>query len=653
MTSALPTTPVVTYIAGSGRSGSTLLERALGAMPGFVNVGELIDLFRRVVQGDERCGCGLSFFECPFWTGVGKLAFGGWDTPPAVELARLQPKVARQRHLPRLLSPVRSAGFARDVRRYQHLYADLYRAILDQSDASVVVDASKWPAQALALRCDDIDLRVIHLVRDVRGVAYSMVKRDVARPHAAETGDVMTRSRPAATAVRWTVAQSEIDLMRLRQVPMSRLRYEDMVRDPRRAIDSALRGIGLDPEPGWFQHVHRSDIDLDASHGLSGNPSRFTNGVVSLRVDEAWRTSMSRSSRIMVASIAFPQLVATGSLRATAPHAPHAPTTKGTSMTATQPVATAPGPGHDDQWPLVSVVLPTRGRPELVRESIAAVVAQDYPGPVETLVIHDQEEPEAGLVALGSSGREVKVLTNQHSPGLAGARNTGLDVVKGEFVATCDDDDVWHPTKLSRQVRLMRDEPDLLVVGSGIRLLFPKGRVVDWPGRSQRIEQSTLLRNRVKELHSSTLLMRRDAFAKAGRYDEELPHGYAEDYDWVLRAARVGQIGVVVEPLADIRKDVQSWFRERSENTAEALTYMLVAHPELTTSRRGHARILGQIAYAQACLGERRTALRTAVRALGRYPFAPHAYLALWQAGTGLDPQLTLKAARIFRRGVS
>jgi len=73
-----PSPPVV-YVAGSGRSGSTILERVLGQMPGFVNVGELIDLYRRPPEG-ERCGCGLAFTACPFWLGVGKRAFGGCVT---------------------------------------------------------------------------------------------------------------------------------------------------------------------------------------------------------------------------------------------------------------------------------------------------------------------------------------------------------------------------------------------------------------------------------------------------------------------------------------------------------------------------------------------------------------------------------------------
>ena len=114
--------PPVIYIAGSGRSGSTILERVLGAMPGFVNVGELIDLARRS-RDDERCGCGLAFNSCPFWLGVGKRAFGGWDSGSLPAIGQLQARVARQRHLPRLLA-MRAAGpaFRADVRAYGFCY---------------------------------------------------------------------------------------------------------------------------------------------------------------------------------------------------------------------------------------------------------------------------------------------------------------------------------------------------------------------------------------------------------------------------------------------------------------------------------------------------------------------------------------------------
>ena len=96
--------PIVVYIAGSGRSGSTLLERALGEIPGFVNVGELIDLYRRTAADGERCGCGEPFAQCPFWSRVGDRAFSGWQEQKLTATRRLQGKVARQRRVPRLLA---------------------------------------------------------------------------------------------------------------------------------------------------------------------------------------------------------------------------------------------------------------------------------------------------------------------------------------------------------------------------------------------------------------------------------------------------------------------------------------------------------------------------------------------------------------------
>ena len=147
------------------------------------------------------------------------------------------------------------------------------------------------------------------------------------------------------------------------------------------------------------------------------------------------------------------------------------------------------------------------------------------------------------------------------------------------------------------------------------------------PASPRRSPTSGCCSNRVKELHSSTLAIRRIAFAKAGTYDEELPHGYGEDYDWLLRASRVGKVGVVTEVLADIRKDVPSWFRGKALNTADALEYMVAKHQDFADNRRAYARILGQIAYARGTAGDRRGALRYAGRALRAYPAAPHAWL--------------------------
>jgi len=301
---------------------------------------------------------------------------------------------------------------------------------------------------------------------------------------------------------------------------------------------------------------------------------------------------------------------------------------------------------------LVSVVIPTRGRPQLLRETIASIVAQDYAGEMEILVVHDGEDVDPSLAELGTPTRRVRAIANDGTPGLAGARNCGLRHTVGSIVASCDDDDTWHVPKIRMQVQRLESDRDLLAVGTGIRLLMGD-RDVDWPGQSDVVTHARLLQNRVKELHSSTLAMRRIAFAKAGSYDEDLPHGYGEDYDWLLRASRVGKVGVVTEVLADIRKDVPSWFRGKALNTADALEYLLAKHPDFAEHRAGHARVLGQIAYAQATAGDRRRALRFSMRALRSYPAAPHAWLALLSAGTGVSPQRVLTVARRFGRGVS
>lgn len=306
-----------------------------------------------------------------------------------------------------------------------------------------------------------------------------------------------------------------------------------------------------------------------------------------------------------------------------------------------------------ERWPLVSVIVPTRGRPDLVRATLSSVVGQDYPGRIECLVVHDQEVPDPDLARLGSEDHQVRVIANQRTPGLAGARNSGLAEATGGFIATCDDDDVWHPAKLQAQIGRLLDQPDLLMVGSGIRLMLPDGRVISWPARAERISRRLLVRNRVKELHSSTLAMRRDVFAKAGLYDEETPHGYAEDYDFVLRVARVGRIGAVASPLADIRKDSGSWWPGDAAVTVEGLEYLLAKHPEIAASPRGHARLLGQIAFSRSLLGQRGPALRYAAAAIARWPASPHGYLAMAHIMTGVDRKHVLRAARLAGRGLA
>jgi hypothetical protein len=300
----------VIYVAGSSRCGSTLVERTLGEMSGFVNVGELIDLFRRVAPRGELCGCGQVFESCQFWIQVGARAFGGWDPELLAQTHLLQRDVSRQRRFPQLLAlPLASHTFRDKVARYGSVYLRLYQAIASEADARYVVDASKWPVQALALHRAGVDVRVIHLVRDVRGVANSLSRSYVPRPHAVREEDVMWHVGPAGAAAQWMTCQSEAALLRRCGLAVTRMRYEDFVSQPRGSIEVALAELGVPASRSSLAHIGNNYVVLGASHGLSGNPSRFQAGNIELRADEAWRSQMSWRQRTMVMAIGFPHML--------------------------------------------------------------------------------------------------------------------------------------------------------------------------------------------------------------------------------------------------------------------------------------------------------------------------------------------------------
>jgi glycosyltransferase involved in cell wall biosynthesis len=635
----------VVYIAGSGRSGSTLVERTLGAIPGWVNVGELIDLFRLPTVLEERCGCGQPFESCELWSEVGRIAYGSWSRAVLDEIGALQRRVSRQRQLPRLLSlrPGTSSQVAADCRAYARHYERICSAVAQVSGARVIVDASKWPGQALALQRGGVPIRLLHQVRDPRGVAYSWAKSDVARPHS-RLGSTMATRAPLASARRWVTLQAEIAVAARAFEHATTLRYEDFVADPQDAVTRVVADLGLHVDAADLAHVGSREIELPESHGLAGNPSRFQVGGVPLRSDEAWRSGMSAGQQRAVTAITAPLLLRYGYPLGAVPASA---TTSREAPAAADPMPPCEG------WPTVAVVLPTRGRRELLREAVDSVLDQDYEGDIDLVVVHDQEEPHYELTDLARPGRSVVLLQNTHSPGLAGARNTGLDHVKADYVASCDDDDFWDPQKLRVQVSRMLAEPELGVLGAGIRLLMSEDHVVEWPGDSATVTREQLLRSRRKELHSSTLLVRRSVYEAVGGYDEVLPTSYAEDYEFLLRAVQHAGVGVVNRPLASVRKYNASWFRDRAEVVATALEYLLERHPEIATSRSGHARVLGQVAFARSTMGQRGPAVRIALHALVRWPVAPHAVLALVHATTGADPRVLLGSVRKLGRGIT
>lgn len=278
-------------------------------------------------------------------------------------------------------------------------------------------------------------------------------------------------------------------------------------------------------------------------------------------------------------------------------------------------------------WPEVTVVVPTRDRPRLLRRTLRSIAEQDYPGRITTLVVFDHDRPDHGLAREGGR-RPVRVLENTLSPGLAGARNTGVLAAATDLVAFCDDDDTWLPGKLRAQVEVMRAEPETDMVCCGIRVVYDRIEAERVLERTS-VTFGDLLGSRLTELHPSTFLIRRDAMVHGcGTVSEEIPGSYAEDYELLLRLARRTPIRNI--PAAGVRVlwHRRSHFGGRWRTISTALRWLLDRYPEFRLVPRGFARITGQIAFAEAAAGRRRAALEWILATVRNRPAEVRAYLA-------------------------
>lgn len=291
----------VLFIGGLGRSGSTLIDRILGQTPGVCSVGELVFLWERGLLADERCGCGEAFSACPFWTEVGVRSFGGWDRlDPAAMLSR-QRSVDRNRFIPLMRMPWASPRYRRRMRAYAEALRRVYASAAAVSGAALVVDSSKHASTAALLaRLPGVAPRIVHLVRDPRGVAWSWSKH-VDRPDAPEPSQ-MARVGTVRIAARWQLYNALLAFVRTRGAV---LRYEDFVERPEHAARRLLRlgGLEVDELP---QFIDGRTVDLAVNHTVAGNPLRFRTGEVQIRADDAWRREMPAARQALLTALTFP-----------------------------------------------------------------------------------------------------------------------------------------------------------------------------------------------------------------------------------------------------------------------------------------------------------------------------------------------------------
>jgi hypothetical protein len=303
----------VLFVAGTGRTGSTLVGNILASTPGVVSVGEVRHIWTRGLTQNWFCGCGEKFDVCQFWTTVLREAFGH---PHRLDLARLQ---ASDRELLRLRTGLRALGWVDHPARirgkhgyYLNAIALLYAAIAKVADADAIVDSSKTPTYGAVLAVlESIDLRVLHLVRDPRAAAYSW-RNPKASPDRGPDAE-MDRIGLAKSAFLWTWWNGVSDgLWTARpDVPIVRVRYETVTRIPESTLRS-IRDTLLPELAGRPLDLSGDTARLDVAHTVSGNPERMNTGQVVIRQDERWRTGLAKRHQAVVVLIAGPGMLKYG-----------------------------------------------------------------------------------------------------------------------------------------------------------------------------------------------------------------------------------------------------------------------------------------------------------------------------------------------------
>ncbi|HYD88943.1 MAG TPA: glycosyltransferase family A protein [Vitreimonas sp.] len=192
----------------------------------------------------------------------------------------------------------------------------------------------------------------------------------------------------------------------------------------------------------------------------------------------------------------------------------------------------------------VSVIVPTRDRPNYLRQALASIRALEGPDlEIEILIGDNGACPQTQLIAEEFGARRVEA---REGEGASVARNAALRAATGDYIAFLDDDDCWVATHLREHLDLLDIRPDLeAVMGQVISADHQLRRVgAAWPAEPPD-DGDELLRRMLSGYFPQigAVVARRGVREKIGGFDEKLIGG--EDLDWLLRLARQHQLAVI------------------------------------------------------------------------------------------------------------
>ena len=199
----------------------------------------------------------------------------------------------------------------------------------------------------------------------------------------------------------------------------------------------------------------------------------------------------------------------------------------------------------------VSVIIPTYNREKTILRALQSVLDQTYTN-IEVLVIDDGSTDGTADIVNGVNDERVKYIVLEKNDGPSNARNMGVQMAEGEWIAFQDSDDCWHKDKLEVQMAYAKEHPEYsmiycmynAILESGERLIIPPK---PWINPMEGNMVKTLLQRNM--IGAPTVVAKKDAFLKIGGFDTS--YKALEDWDFAIRFTLENEIGFVTEALID------------------------------------------------------------------------------------------------------
>lgn len=272
--------PKVIFITSDGRSGSTLLDLALGQQQGVFSGGEIKTFFSPRASFERRCTCGDKFRDCVFWSEVfDRARTNGFNYPRAVDLYQTH---ATNRNIPRFWFNFSNEETCLEIEELSIQLGIFYEAISFVSKAEIIVDSSKTPIHgALLARCNDIEIFSVHLVRDPKAVAQSKAKLK-RRGDIIDDDEYLPQSQIFKSGILWNKANIMPFLCGYTYGFRLLLRYEEFIKQPDLYLDLILETSHEHETKSTISTEEKRTIDIRGFHTASGNPMRFESSQITI-----------------------------------------------------------------------------------------------------------------------------------------------------------------------------------------------------------------------------------------------------------------------------------------------------------------------------------------------------------------------------------